>query len=345
MDWSLLACGRSGHVTYAPDEPEVRQQLSAETPAGQAWRCLRCATFVAGPPGATGPAASAPRVRRGKEVRSALILRVFAVERYLRALLFLGLAIALWQFKHSQASIEATFDKERPILRELFRQLGFNIDHSKLVGLIQHALTLSPHALTLLALGLAAYAAIEIVEGTGLWLGRRWGEYFAMVATSLGLPLEIYDLTRKVTVTALIFLAVNLLLVLYLVVTKRLFGVRGGKRAYDAMLRSESLMATAIEAAAPPAGGLPIRQPRTSPVRRPQPLARPTARRAAARPPTARPSTVRSRTVGPSTVRSRTVGPLTARRQTPGPPRPRQPPPPRSPGTVPRRTRPDPGGF
>jgi uncharacterized membrane protein (DUF2068 family) len=216
---------------------------------------------VVGPPGATGPAARAPRVRRGKEVRSALILRVFAVERYLRALLFLGLAIALWQFKHSQASIEATFDKERPILRELFRQLGFNIDHSKLVGLIQHALTLSPHALTLLALGLAAYAAIEIVEGTGLWLGRRWGEYFAMVATSLGLPLEIYDLTRKVTVTALIFLAVNLLLVLYLVVTKRLFGVRGGKRAYDAMLRSESVMASAIEAAAPPAGGLPIRQP------------------------------------------------------------------------------------
>ena len=67
-------------------------------------------------------------------------------------------------------------------------QLGFNIDHSKLVGLIQHALTLSASALTLLAIGLAAYAAIEVVEGVGLWLARRWGEYFAMVATSLGLP-------------------------------------------------------------------------------------------------------------------------------------------------------------
>ena len=47
----------------------------------------------------------------------------------------------------------------------------------------------------------------------GLWLARRWGEYFAMVATSLGLPVEIYDLSHKVTVTALIFLAVNLALV------------------------------------------------------------------------------------------------------------------------------------
>ena len=33
----------------------------------------------------------------------------------------------------------------------------------------------------------------------GLWLGRRWGEYFAMVATSVFLPYEIYDLTVKVT--------------------------------------------------------------------------------------------------------------------------------------------------
>ena len=47
----------------------------------------------------------------------------------------------------------------------------------------------------------------------GLWLARRWGEYFAMVATSLGLPVEIYELSHKVTVTALIFLAVNLALV------------------------------------------------------------------------------------------------------------------------------------
>ncbi len=230
--------------------PALRAQLSATTAAGEAWRCLRCASYVPGPAGASGPARDAPRVRRGLQIRSLLILRIFSVERFLRALLFFGLAVLLWQFKHSQHSIEAAFDRERPILRELFRQLGFNIDHSKLVGLIQHALTLSSSSLTLLAIGLAAYAAIEVVEGVGLWLARRWGEYFAMVATSLGLPLEIYDLTHKVTVTALIFLAVNLALVVYLVATKRLFGVRGGKHAYESRLRSDSVMEQAIEAAA-----------------------------------------------------------------------------------------------
>ncbi len=250
MDWSLLGCGRSGHVTYAPDEPALRARLRGQTRGGEAWQCLRCGAFVPGPAGARGPAGDAPPVRRGKEIRSALILRLFAIERFLRALAFFAVSYGLWRFRTARQSIDAAFDRELPILRELFSQLGYQVDHSKLFGLVEHALTLSDHTITLLAIGLAAYAAVEVVEGTGLWLARRWGEYFAMIATSAGLPLEIYDLTSKVTITTLIFFAVNLALVLYLVLAKRLFGVRGGKRAYDARLRSESILEGAAASAA-----------------------------------------------------------------------------------------------
>lgn len=246
----MLACGRSGHVTFAPEEPELREQLRGQAAAGETWRCLRCAMFVPGPPQLSGPAAGAPQVRRGKEVRSALILRLFAIERLIRALVFLALAYGLWRFRYARQSIDATFDRERPIVRELFQQLGYNIDHSKLIGLIQHALTLSSATITWLAAGLAAYAVVEVIEAAGLWLARRWGEYFAMVVTSAGLPLEIYDLSRKVTVTTLAFFVINLALVLYLVLAKRLFGARGGKAAYEARLRSESVLEAAVEAAA-----------------------------------------------------------------------------------------------
>jgi len=68
VDWNLLACGRSGHVTYAPDEPELREQLLSRTAAGAAWRCLRCAAFVPGDPSASGPAQQAPAVRRGAQL-------------------------------------------------------------------------------------------------------------------------------------------------------------------------------------------------------------------------------------------------------------------------------------
>jgi uncharacterized membrane protein (DUF2068 family) len=249
VDWSLLGCGRHGHITFAPVEPELRARMQARLPDGEAWCCLRCGAFVPGSPHLSGPAASAPVIPRGKEIRSRLILRLFALERFLRAILFGVAAYGLWRYRYSRYSIEQAFDRELPIIRSMFRQLGFNIDHSKVVSLLQHALTLSNGSLTLLAAGAAGYAVIEVAEGTGLWLAKRWGEYFAMIATSLGLPLEIYDLTRKVTVIALVAFGINLALVLYLVVTKRLFGIRGGKKAYDARLRSESVLEAARRAA------------------------------------------------------------------------------------------------
>lgn len=254
MDWSLLSCGRGGHVTYAPDEPPLRRQLRAGTADGEAWRCLRCAAFVPGPPGTHGPATAAPQVRRGREVRSAFILRVFAIERFLRALVFGAAAYGVWRFSYSHSSLEQTFDRTIPALRNLYRDLGYNFSQSKIFGLVQHALRLNSHTLRLLALGLALYAVIEAVEAIGLWLVKRWGEYFAFVVTGVFLPYEIYDLITKVTALRAAAFVVNLALVVYLATTKRLFGLRGGKRAYEERLRENSVMDQAAEAAAREAG-------------------------------------------------------------------------------------------
>ena len=246
MEWSLFGCARKGHVTYAPDEPELRDRLMTPTAGGTAWRCLRCGTFVTHglhrTEHRTGPAATAPLPRRGKELRDELILRVFAVERFIRFVVFAAAAYGVWRFKYDRGHIQQAFNHDLPAIRELYTDLGFNFDHSKLIGLIQHSFTLNARTLTYLAIGLVIYSLIELAEGVGLWLGQRWGEYFAMVATSVFLPYEVYDLTVKVTWLRVGALVINLLLVVYLVWSKRLFGVRGGKRAYEARLRTESFI-------------------------------------------------------------------------------------------------------
>ena len=242
MDWNLFGCARRGHVTYAPDEPQLRGRLMAPTAGGTAWRCLRCGGFVAGGPRGGGPAAAAPLVRRGKELRSELILRVFAVERFLRFLIVGGAAYGAWRFRSDRAGIQRAYDHALPAIRALYTDLGFNVSHSKLLGLVHHAFALSPRLLTLLAAGLAVYALIELAEAVGLWLGQRWGEYLAAAATSIFLPYEIYDLTGKITWLRVAALVINLLLVAYLVWTRRLFGVRGGKTACEARLRSASVI-------------------------------------------------------------------------------------------------------
>ena len=260
VDWNLFGCARTGHLSYEPDEPELRDRLMAHTAGGVAWRCLRCGAFVTDGHHSRGPAEEAPLIRRGKELRGELLLRLFAVERFLRFLIIGAAAYGVWRFRYDKAGIQRAFNDALPAIRDLYRGLGFNVTHSRLLGFIQHSFSLNPRTLLYLAIGLAVYAIIELVEAVGLWMGKRWGEYFAMVATSIFLPYEIYDLTVKVTWLRLVALAINLLLVVYLVWTKRLFGVRGGKKAYDARLRSESVIEVeeaALAAAKPTAPAKP----------------------------------------------------------------------------------------
>jgi uncharacterized membrane protein (DUF2068 family) len=107
---------------------------------------------------------------------------------------------------------------------------------------IEKVLDAKPSTLNLVAAFLIFYGLLQIVEGVGLWLLKRWGEYFAVVATSLFLPLEVYELVEKVTWLRIGALLVNFAAVLYLLLSKRLFGLRGGHRAYAALQHEVSLL-------------------------------------------------------------------------------------------------------
>lgn len=242
MDWSLLTCARKGHITYAPDEAALREKLHAPTPVGEAWRCLRCGTYVHGEPHGAGPADRAPLVKRGRELRDAFIMRFLAVERGIRGVIVLVAAWGVWKFAHNRESIQKVFEEEIPLLRPIAKQVGWDLDHSKLVESIRHVFELKADALNWVVAALIAYAAVELIEAVGLWMLKRWGEYFAVVATAFGLPIEIYELVERITPVRIGALIINLGLVVYLVASKRLFGVRGGKAAHEAHLRSVSLL-------------------------------------------------------------------------------------------------------
>jgi len=248
MDWSLNRCARVGHVTYAPDEPLLREQMHSATRSAELWQCLRCGTYVPGSPDGSGPAADAPRVKRSKQIRADMFLKLFAIERAIRVLIFGGVAYGIWRYASSR-SIAAAIRRDIPIIREFAKQLGFTLNHA-LLEKIRSLLHISSSNLRLLALGVTGLAVVSAIEAFALWQAKRWGEYFAATVTSLGVPLEVYELTKAVTVTKLVLFGLNLLLVFYLVYSRRLFGARGGKEAYDARLRAVSVIDEAEHAAA-----------------------------------------------------------------------------------------------
>lgn len=60
------------------------------------------------------------------------------------------------------------------------------------------------------------YAAVCLVEGTGLMLEKRWAEYFTLTLTILALPWECYELVREFTLPRVALLLINLAVLAYL---------------------------------------------------------------------------------------------------------------------------------
>ncbi len=252
MDWNLRACSRIGHATYAPDEPELRARLTIASPAGPAWRCLRCGAFVPGEPRGAGPADEAPEVPRGRLLRDRTIMRLLAVERAFKGTLLILVALLIVKYEGRRDAIAEAFHADIPLLRPFADQIGWNIDASWLVRTIQDALGFSQNTLHWIVAAMLAYGALQFAEAAGLWRVKRWGEYLAVVATSAFLPLEVYEIVDKFTVLRLSALTVNIAAVVWLLWSKRLFGIRGGGAAYHAEHAEESLLTVERAAASRP---------------------------------------------------------------------------------------------
>jgi uncharacterized membrane protein (DUF2068 family) len=92
-------------------------------------------------------------------------------------------------------------DPRRPFIRHLIARLG----------------ALRRHEVRVFGVGALAYGALELVEGAGPWLRRRWAEWLTVVATSLLVPVEAYELVRRPSVLKGVGIAVNILIVAYLI--------------------------------------------------------------------------------------------------------------------------------
>ncbi|MFJ8439621.1 DUF2127 domain-containing protein [Kitasatospora griseola] len=251
-DWDRHTCARRGHITYAPDETDLRERLHASTALGAAWRCLRCGDFALGEPHGSGPADEAPLVPRGKALRDLFILRFLAVERLLRGLLIVVAAWAVWKFSNSQDAVHRIFDENLTVFKPVTDHFHYDLDHSPIVDTIRRTFDYRHDTLIYVAVALVVYALVEIVEALGLWWGQRWAEYLTVVATAAFLPLEVYELTEHVSVLKICTLLLNIAAVLWIMLSKRLFGLRGGVVAFEAERHSASLLEVETSAGALP---------------------------------------------------------------------------------------------
>ena len=258
--WELLVCGLRGHELVGTDAAELRpaDALVAREMDGRRWhRCLRCDSWLPfAPP--SSPERAHPPDRdqielplRGRPLRDKIVLRAIAIDRAFHFFVLTALAIGVFLVAENETDLRDVF---YAVLGAIHGVLGGPTHESDggFVTEIDDLLSWPKDRLYLIGLALAAYGVLELVEAVGLWLQRRWAEYLTLVATAVFLPIEIYELIKGVTPFKVIALIVNLAVVAYLLFAKRLFGIRGGGAAEEA-LRARDVGWESLERTAPEA--------------------------------------------------------------------------------------------
>jgi uncharacterized membrane protein (DUF2068 family) len=151
-------------------------------------------------------------VRAGDPPRTRLVLRLIAVERSLRGVLLVAAGVYLLfhlstDFGHVAERIIRSIDIDP-------RQRFFHRIVARLHRLHAHELRIA---------GIAAicYGTLELVEGVGLWFDQLWAEYLTLIATSLFIPFELYELAIRPSVWKAGGILINMLIVLYLALALR----------------------------------------------------------------------------------------------------------------------------
>jgi len=110
-------------------------------------------------------------------------------------------------------------------------------DQAALLSSIVHRFSVDPHGhyfslfaerflrlspkLPLITVGTLCYGVVFILEGIGLVMRKRWGEYLTVIVTGSFLPLEIYEIAHHATVIKGFVIALNLAILIYLIVRLR----------------------------------------------------------------------------------------------------------------------------
>ena len=267
VHYELLACALRGHALVGVGAAQVRPQdhALAREIDGQRWhRCLRCDAWCALPPPQTTTMAVPPEIDeievplRGRALRDKFVLRLIAADRAFHFVVLAALAAALFVVAAHQSELRGSFYR---VLSDLQGPVAASTQNPHgLVKRLRDLLSLRAGTLQAVAFVAAGYAVLEGVEAVGLWYGRRWAEYLTFIATTALLPLEIYELSNRVSVFKIGAFVINVVVVIYLLLAKRLFGLRGGAEA-DRLERERDGGWPAVHRATPPVAGVRGSQP------------------------------------------------------------------------------------
>jgi uncharacterized membrane protein (DUF2068 family) len=99
----------------------------------------------------------------------------------------------------------------RLIAAALVGRLHLNPTHGFANSFIEAASRVTDGRLWMIALLGFIYGVFRLIEAYGLWFGKVWAEWVAVLSGGIYLPVEIYELYEKITWVRVSALVVNLM--------------------------------------------------------------------------------------------------------------------------------------
>src|SRR5271167_4848538 len=142
----------------------------------------------------------------------AKLIRMIAVFKLLKAVLLIAVGLGALRLIHSDIT---------SVLEHWVRLFGVDPGSRYVVKILQSAVALSPDKFKWLGIVSFVYAGLFLTEGIGLWLLKRWAEWFTVIMTSSLVPVELYEIHRHPTEIKVLVLLFNVAVVGYLLVRIR----------------------------------------------------------------------------------------------------------------------------
>jgi uncharacterized membrane protein (DUF2068 family) len=136
------------------------------------------------------------------------LIRLIALFKLLKAILLIAVGLGALHLLHRDIA---------SVLAHWVKMLGLNPGGRYVDRAIQNAVALTPNTIRGLGVGSFIYAGLFLTEGIGLWLLKRWAQWFTVIMTSSLIPLAIYEIYRQPTALKVLALIIDVAVVGFLV--------------------------------------------------------------------------------------------------------------------------------
>jgi uncharacterized membrane protein (DUF2068 family) len=137
-----------------------------------------------------------------------MLIRLIAVFKLLKAVLLIAVGMSALHLVHRDVA---------GVAEHLVTMFGLDPGNHYVSKALQKVGDLTPNKIKGLGVVSFIYAGLFLTEGIGLWLVKRWGEWFSVIITTSLIPVEVYEIYRHPSVIKCLVLIINIAVVGYLI--------------------------------------------------------------------------------------------------------------------------------